>query len=223
LLRGWRPGAPAWPPEIDQRRVATPLHITNYLSSAEKAELFNPGCLFADSNEVLRRDVGRVRDDHPLHQSLYLYCHNWLVEDLLMKADKMTMAASLELRTPFLDYRMVEWAARAPASAKVRRLADGRYITKAVLRDHARDRLPATTIDRPKKGFPVPVFDWLSTRLRPFTMDLLGPQAKCSRWLDANAVRCVAENGTKLDAPIYDRHRTWNLLVLELWARAWLP
>jgi asparagine synthase (glutamine-hydrolysing) len=223
LLCGWRPGAPAWPPEIDQRRVATPLHITNYLSSAEKAELFNPGCLFADSNEVLRRDVGRVRDDHPLHQSLYLYCHNWLVEDLLMKADKMSMAASLELRTPFLDYRLVEWAARAPASAKVRRLADGRYITKAVLRDHAHDRLPAAIIDRPKKGFPVPVFDWLSTRLRPFTMDLLGPQAKCGRWLDASAVRSVAENGTKLDAPIYDRHRTWNLLVLELWARAWLP
>ena len=68
----------------------------------------------ADSLDVLKRDLARVRDPLPLHQSLYLYCQNWLVEDLLMKADKMTMAASLELRTPFLDHRIVEWGRRVP-------------------------------------------------------------------------------------------------------------
>lgn len=208
---------------VDQRQAPVPLHITNYLSSDEKRNLFRCGGDFPDSVDVLRRDLVRVRADEPLHQSLYLYCQNWLVEDLLMKADKMTMAASLELRTPFLDYRLVEWAARAPVSAKLGRRPDGGYMTKAVLRDYARSLLPPAIISRPKKGFPVPVFDWLGSRLRSFTLDHLADNPKCARWLEPHAIKAAAERGTSVDASTLDRHRAWNLLVLELWARAWLP
>lgn len=216
-------GSLGYPPSIDQRRIPVPLHITNYLSSAEKKAIFLGGRDYPDSNEVLRSALARVRDDHPLHQSLYLYCQNWLVEDLLMKADKMTMAASIELRTPFLDYRLVEWAARAPALVKVRREASGVYTTKAVLRDCARHVLPDEIIDRPKKGFPVPVYRWLSDRLRPLAHDLLSTvQPKCSRWLDPAALKLAVQTGTAHDASTMDRHRLWNLMVLELWARAWL-
>ncbi len=212
----------AIPAEIDQRRAAVPLHITNYLSSDEKRCMFRHPEGLADSLEVLRRDLDRVRNPQPLHQALYLYCQNWLVEDLLMKADKMTMAASLELRTPFLDYRIVEWAARTPAHAKVRRLPDGRYLTKAVLRDHARRILPRAIVDRPKKGFPVPVFDWLPNRLRPLVNDALGSGARCTRWLEPAAIAATVRSGTAADGANFDRHRLFHLLVLELWARAWL-
>lgn len=217
--------APAgrYPASVDQRRVSVPLHITNYLSSAEKAALFRSSVSFPDSNDVLRSALTRVSDDHPLHQSLYLYCQNWLVEDLLMKADKMTMAASIELRTPFLDFRLVEWMARAPASAKVRNCGKSRYVTKAVLRDCAARLLPPEIVNRPKKGFPVPVYRWLSDRLRPLAFDLLASsQPKCSRWLEPAALQSAVLSGTAADADTMARHRLWNLMILELWARAWL-
>jgi asparagine synthase (glutamine-hydrolysing) len=134
----------------------------------------------------------------------------------------MTMAASLELRTPFLDYRLVEWAARTPVWTKVRRLTDGRYVTKAVLRDYGRHLLPPRIIDRPKKGFPVPVFGWLSKRLRPLVLDTLGTAPKCARWLEPAAIKSTLEAGVAPVATLMDRHRLWNLLVLELWVRAWL-
>jgi asparagine synthase (glutamine-hydrolysing) len=222
LLMGRQNNEIAIPPEIDQRRVAVPLHITNYLSSTEKQKMFIGDVALADSIDVLKRDLARVLDPQPLNQSLYLYCQNWLVEDLLMKADKMTMAASLELRTPFLDYRIVEWAARTPVSNKVRRLPNGQYATKAILRDYARSLLPPAIIERPKKGFPVPIFDWFSNRLRPFVHDVLGDDTKCGSWLERSAIKAFVASGTAQGAKPFDRHRLWHLLVLELWARAWL-
>ena len=209
------------PAEIDQRQALVPLHITNYLSSSEKAKMFTDPAGLTDSLDVLRRDVMRVRDPQPLHQSLYLYCQNWLVEDLLMKADKMTMAASLELRTPFLDYRIVEWAARTPVSTKVQRSGD-QYLTKAVLREYAYRILPPAIVQRPKKGFPVPIFDWLSNRLRPLIHDVLEDNPRCARWVERTAIAATVKSGTVASAELFDRHRLWHLLVLELWARAWL-
>jgi asparagine synthase (glutamine-hydrolysing) len=192
---GRRAGADDAASVVDQRRAVALLQITNYYSSDEKRALFRDGAAFRDSMEVLRRDIaGAVR--RSLAPALYLYCQNWLVEDLLMKADKMTMAASLELRAPFLDFRLVEWMARAPASDKLRPRGEG-YETKAALRDHARALLPAEIIERPKKGFPVPVYRWLSDRLQPLVMDrLASPSAQ-------------------------GRHRAWNLLVLVLWLERW--
>jgi asparagine synthase (glutamine-hydrolysing) len=215
-LGGTMPDHPA-----DQRRADTPLHITDYYSSEEKARMFPAGAVMRDSTQVLRESLARVTDREPLHQSLYLYCQNWLTEDLLMKADKMTMAASLELRTPFLDYRLVELAARLPVSAKLRRNQGG-YETKAVLRDYARAKLPREIIDRPKKGFPVPVYRWLSGSLRPFVLDRLGgASTRCHAYLDADAVRTLAAEGTADDASMTARHRLWNLLVLDLWLGRW--
>src|SRR3546814_2546938 len=66
------------------------------------------------------------------------------------------MAVSLELRTPFLDYRMVEFAARLPSRLRVGLDATGRYRTKLILRRFAASRLPAEIVERPKQGFPVP-------------------------------------------------------------------
>jgi asparagine synthase (glutamine-hydrolysing) len=226
-----RPGSGGWEKRAararhpgDQRDTTAPLHIVDYYAHEEKARLFRNGHSFPDSREILRQDLARVRDDEPLHQTLYLYSQNWLVEDLLMKADKMTMAASLELRTPFLDKRLVELAARLPRTAKLRRRADGSYETKAILRDYARAHLPREIIDRPKKGFPVPVYRWLSGPLKELVMDRLGAgSARCHAWLEPDAVRALAKAGTAADADVFSRHRLWNLLILELWLLRWTP
>ena len=77
--------------------------------------------------------------------------------DMLVKADRMTMAHGLELRCPFLDHRVVEWAAAMPGRFKVARGAG-----KRMLRDAFADRLPAEVFQRPKRGFEIPIADWLT-------------------------------------------------------------
>ena len=140
-----------------------------------------------------------------------------------MKADRMSMANSLELRTPILDYRLVEWAARAAPEVKVGPGAEG-YVTKRVLRRFASSLLPASIIERPKRGFPVPVYGWLSGSLAGWARDLLtGSAARLRERFDVAELRATVERGSAPGANGADQHRLWNLLVLELWMREWMP
>lgn len=206
----------------DLRDDAVPPHMTNYMDSDAKRALFRGAVNFGDSAEVIRKHVAEAGSRHPLDQMLYLYCQDWLVEDLLMKADRMSMATSLELRTPFLDYRLVEWAFRAPISAKVGPGADGRPTTKRVLRQFAESRLPAAIVSRPKQGFPVPVYGWLSGSLKGLATDLvLGADSRLHAWFEPAALRTLFDRGVAADAAAHDRHRLWHLMILEFWMRAW--
>ena len=203
----------------DVRRDPVPPHMTNYMSSAEKRALFRAPAEYADSLDVLRGHLQRGGMRHPLDQMLYLYCQDWLVEDLLMKADRMSMANSLELRTPFLDYRLVEWAARAPIDVKI-----GHGRTKQVLRRFAEPLLPADILTRPKQGFPVPVYGWLAGPLRDRAHDLvLGANANLATWFDRHALEQLVARGTDPAAATHDRHRLWHMMILEYWFRAWCP
>lgn len=208
----------------DLRSDRVPPHMTNYLDSDEKQALLRGGHLWPDSMDVLHRHLARGGDRHPVDQLLYLYCQDWLVEDLLMKADRMSMATSLELRTPFLDYRLVEWAARAPMSAKIGPNFDGTWQTKRVLRQFAASLLPSEILTRPKLGFPVPVYGWLSGSLKQFAYDMVvDDKARLSSWIQPDAARAAFERGTAIDADNAGRHRLWHLIILEQWMRAWLP
>jgi asparagine synthase (glutamine-hydrolysing) len=146
------------------------------------------------------------------------------VEDLLMKADRMSMANSVELRTPFLDYRLVEWTATLPPRLKAGRSPAGVYRSKEILRRYAEPRLPREIVERPKKGFPVPVYDWLSGELAGWATEMLtSPTARSRAWFAPEALREMARAGTAPSAGMMDRHRLWNALVLELWMQRWLP
>jgi asparagine synthase (glutamine-hydrolysing) len=157
-----------------------------------------------------------VESTSPLNRMLYVDSKMWLPDDLLVKADKMTMANRLELRVPFLDHKLVEFAAALPDHAK---LTDGRG--KALLRKAMRGILPDTIIDRPKKGFPVPLASWLRGPMRGFTRDhLLAKESACGRHFDRGAVERIVkehEGGRK------DRsEELWTLLVLEVWNRTFI-
>lgn len=205
----------------DQRFAPAPPTMTNYLDAPAKSLLMR-GEAFPDSLEPLRRELHALGPQQPLHQVLYCFSQHWLVEDLLMKADKMSMATSIELRTPFLDYRLVEWAARTPSRIKAGPDDAGTYVSKRVLRRFARDLVPAEIIDRPKQGFPVPVYGWLSGALKGWAGDhLLSQSARGRDLLDPAELALAVERGTSGDAGILDRHRLWNLLILETWLRAW--
>lgn len=207
----------------DQRKMAEPLSMTNLWSSAEKSEMLVDAGAWPDSLDIIRTHMARLGDAEPLNQVLYSYCQDWLVEDLLMKADRMSMANSLELRTPFLDYRLVEWAGRLPVRLKAGPDASGRYRTKEILRRYAEPRLPSAIVERPKQGFPVPVYGWLSGQLAPWAREtLLDPAARLAEWVKPSALRQITKLGTQPDADASARHRLWNLLILEIWMRRWL-
>lgn len=220
--RWWASRSTIQAPQRDDVRIdQVPPHMTNYLDSAQKSELFRNAARFPDSVEILRGHLARAGKRHPLDQMLFLYCQDWLVEDLLMKADRMSMATSLELCTPFLDYRLVEWAFRSPIDVKIGPDGSGQWTTKRVLRDFAASRLPASIISRPKRGFPVPVYGWLSSSLKQFSRDLLLGSSRLHDWFVPAVLEGYWQRGVADQAATLDRHRLWNLMVLELWMRAW--
>jgi asparagine synthase (glutamine-hydrolysing) len=156
-----------------------------------------------------------VKKTSPLNRMLYVDAKVWLPDDLLIKADKMTMANALELRVPFLDHKLVEFAATLPDSAKLNGTG------KSLLRKAMRGVLPDAIIDRPKKGFPIPISPWLRQPLRQFTRDnLLARDSACSSYLDRGTVdRIVGEH----EQGRQDRSQElWTLLVFEFWHRQFI-
>ncbi|RJO75608.1 asparagine synthase (glutamine-hydrolyzing) [Nocardia panacis] len=148
-----------------------------------------------------------------LRRMLYADVHTWLADNLLERGDRMSMAASLELRPPFLDHRVAELAFRLPSSVKVRG-----GVTKWIVKELARQHLPAGLIDRPKVGFKVPLDTWFRGGLREMAFDLLiGPSSFVGSTFDAAAVRRLLDAhaaGTRDEQP-----RIWTLLSLEVWHR----
>jgi asparagine synthase (glutamine-hydrolysing) len=195
--------------------------MTNLSSSTEKNGWFRNPVAARDSLQGVRDDLMRIGNQDPLNQALYTYCQDWLVEDLLMKADRMSMANSVELRTPFLDYRLVEWAWRLAPRVKVGPDVTGQYATKLILRKYAQSRLPISVIERPKMGFPVPVYGWLSDRLSGWAREVLASGARVRAWFRDEAISEFLDRGTDPGADTLARHRLWNMLVLEHWMQSW--
>jgi asparagine synthase (glutamine-hydrolysing) len=203
-----------------EHNVATAPYMTRYFSSAEKRALWPAAPAARDSDDLVREYYRRAPTTEPLHQMLYAYCQDWLVEDLLMKADKMTMAMSVELRVPFLDYQLVEWLASRPTTAKVRRDANGQLVTKYLLRRYCEGRVPQSVIDRPKEGFPTPIYSWYSGNLgKQMRRALLHSDSWVGARFDRQFLTSIADNSQRSYA---EGGRFWLLYVLELWAQRWL-
>jgi asparagine synthase (glutamine-hydrolysing) len=193
-------------------------HMTRVWSEVEKAELCRDGARFLPTERLVQEWYGETNSPYPLDRLQQVYCRSWLVEDLLMKADKMSMANSLELRCPFLDHALVEWSAALPREWKVGAAGIG-YRSKRILRDFARTRLPASIIDRPKRGFPVPAYGWLEGKLGAWAEDRVFRPGGLDRWFDMAVLRPVlaAARGGAAAA----QHKIWSLLILDFWLEAW--
>lgn len=110
----------------------------------------------------------KVKNESLLRKMLYIDTKSWLAEDILLKSDRMTMAASVELRAPFLDQEIIEFAYSLPDDYKLRG-----NIGKYILKDIMKNALPDKIINRKKMGFPVPLTSWFSGELQPRAKSLL--------------------------------------------------
>jgi asparagine synthase (glutamine-hydrolysing) len=135
--------------------------------------------------------------------------HTWLSGDILVKADRMTMAHGLELRVPFLDRRVATVAARLPMDAKI---AAG--TTKHLLRQAVAPLLPAAVVARPKLGFPVPIGHWLRDELYDFA-DTLFREAEVDRYLRRDAARDLLVRYRRGEG--FDWRKLWVLVAFCLW------
>jgi asparagine synthase (glutamine-hydrolysing) len=149
----------------------------------------------------------------PLRRMLYLDSSVWLPDDLLVKADKMTMAHGLELRVPFLDHELMEHAWSLPDDLKIHN-----GVGKALLRKAARGRVPQAILDRPKMGFATPTAAWLRAGMRELANDALTDTRSLARErFDLRLVRGLLDRhqaGADLSAEL------WPLVVLELWHKS---
>lgn len=212
-LRAWGEGG--WRRALAGQRY----HATLHWRETEKAALWNRQWRPRSTEGLIEDWYDGCGDAHPIDQLQQIYSGAWLTEDLLMKADRMSMAVSLELREPFLDRRLVEWAARLPLAWRVGDRRRG-YASKRILREFCRPRLPAAILNRPKQGFPVPAYHWLASELGAWAEDLLfGPGARQGRFFRAPPIRRALARARSGD--LEAAHRTWLMLVLELWLRAW--
>jgi asparagine synthase (glutamine-hydrolysing) len=173
---------------------------------------FDPWSVFREQIALLEgaRSAGHDRLDQILRHNLATY----LLDDLLVKTDRMTMAVSLEARCPFLDTELVETAFSIPSSIKMR---FGRL--KWLLREAYRDQLPVEILDRKKHGFGVPMATWWSGELRGMVDEhLIAKGARAHDWLDPSRIRGLVDEHRSGRRD--HTQRIFLLLQLELWLRS---
>jgi asparagine synthase (glutamine-hydrolysing) len=158
---------------------------------------------------------GTTANDH-LNRLMYVDVKTWLADAYMEKADKTTMACSLEARLPLLDHRLVELAFQIPGRFKIR----GRSM-KRIFKHAVRDLVPAAVLRKPKHGFAVPTDPWFRGELKEFTFDvLLDGRTKQRGYFNSNFVECLwrehSEGRRVRDSQL------WLLLNFELWHRIYL-
>jgi asparagine synthase (glutamine-hydrolysing) len=209
------------------RRVNQPIEdvflgssvIYGGFSEREKAALYNDD--FArqqsafNSHNVVRETLRGVSQASRLHKMIYVDTKHWLADSHLIMMDKMSMANSIELRTPLLDHRLVEAAAALPESSKVDLLR-----SKIIFKDAFKPEVPKEIIGRPKRGFSTPINLWLMNAESELSEILLNQGG-------------IARDIFKKEALVnlLDRHKQgradfsaslFTLLVLNLWLATFL-
>jgi asparagine synthase (glutamine-hydrolysing) len=167
-------------------------------------------------SEIFAAYFRKVEATSSLNRMLYADTKVWLPEDLLLKADKMTMATAVELRVPFLDHKLVEYIAGLPDDAKVRG-NQGKWI----LRQAMGSVLPPSILNRKKKGFPIPAETWFRFELRDFVRDtLLARNSACREFFDPQAIEEIIASQER--GRLSGHQEVWSLLVFESWHKQFI-
>jgi asparagine synthase (glutamine-hydrolysing) len=158
----------------------------------------------------------RSGDRSPLNRSLYVDFKSYLVDNCLVKVDRMSMAASLEARVPFLDKELVELAFQIPDRLKV---SKGR--TKIILKKIAARHVPRECVYRPKEGFSIPIKNWLNTILRPLMENLLDQRKIRSQGIfKPSEINRLKQQ--HLTGKANHSHVLWSIMIFQAWRERWL-
>lgn len=184
-------------------------------SAADVAGIVRPELLSGDGRLDAPAHLGALAERwpgaSPVERTMLLDLSTWLADDLLVKADRMSMAVALEARAPYLDHRVIQFATSLPPAMRI-----GRRGTKWLLREAVADLLPEQTLRRRKQAFRVPVDIWLGQRLAPVMRELLmASDARTDQFLRPSARdRVLARAGREAGRQV------WALGILELWLRS---
>lgn len=153
--------------------------------------------------------------DRYMNEVLWAYARTYLMDQVLVKVDRASMAHGLEVRAPFLDRELVEFAFSLPYAFKHRGLT-GKYLLKRLMRG----KLPDRIIDRPKRGFGIPTGRWLQKELKPLAHELLGKQSLEKSgvfdWKVTERLLDEHEQGAR-----DHRKKLWTLMAFQLWYQKW--
>jgi asparagine synthase (glutamine-hydrolysing) len=205
----------AWQNEEDMY-----INWVGYFSEAEKKDLYSPE--FAaqvsgrDSGDFLRQFFRRGAKLDPMSRLGYVDAASFLCGNCLEYADRMSMANSLEVRAPFTDYKLLEFALRVPERMKVRGTE-----TKWITRQAMADLLPKEVLNKKKMGFNPPLPNWINGELRPVIQKFLSPE---------NLERRGIFRPEAVQKLVRDHHenrrdnalKIWALLMVEVWQRMYM-
>ena len=175
-----------------------------------KKQLLREEIPLVSYKEVTRRYFeSHIKDYDEVTRMQYLDLHTWMTGDILAKADKMTMANSLELRVPYLDHVLFEFAATIPNRYKIRA-----GTTKYALRQAFKDILPRDVIRRPKRGFPVPTRVWLLKELKEPVHEIL-KNSFTPEYFNYSFVEKLFTD--HLQGRADHSRRLWTIIIFLLW------
>lgn len=208
---------------LEQNRELRHLRWMTFLTPSEKAQLYS---------QELKSELEGIQEVHrlspfeeifaalpafdPTNGELYLDLKTYLPDDIMVKVDRMSMAASLEAREPLLDHELVEFAFGLPGRFKLKGLK-----TKWVFKKTMERLLPHENIYRPKEGFSIPIKHWLRGELKPMMLDYLNERRIQSGGLfRSEVVKKMIE--AHLSGRKNFSHQLWALLVFEVWRENYL-
>lgn len=170
----------------------------------------------AKTNGLLDYFLKGLRNVDPLDRLLNADVHSYLPNDLLVKVDIASMANSLEARSPFLDHKLMEFAAKLPVEYKMKG-----FVKKYILKKAIKNMIPKENIQRKKMGFGMPVGEWLRTDLRVFLEETLSSKASLGRgYFKPQAVKTML--GQHILRKKDYSFQLWALLMLELWHKRFI-
>jgi asparagine synthase (glutamine-hydrolysing) len=139
-----------------------------------------------------------------------------MVDDILQKVDRATMSVSLEGREPFLDQKIIEWAAQLPSDYKYHG-GQKKYILKQIVHKY----IPREMMERPKMGFGIPVETWLGKELKPLVLDYLSEEKLNQHGLFDN--RQVKKLVDEFYSGRTEKYlKIWHLLMFQMWYEKWM-
>ena len=163
------------------------------------------------SFSLFAENFNQTTSKDPLNRMLEMEWNTQLPDQVLAFIDFLSMAHSVEIRSPFLDYRLVEFVSTIPGYMKIRN-----GIVKDILKRTVWHLLPHGIAERPKEGFVLPIFDWMVDKLKPYSFDTLSEnRLKTHHFFDVHYVKYILDDyyaGKKSNAA-----KVWNLMMFQVW------